>query len=113
MAYNEKLYIRIKEALANIDNVTEQQKFGGISFMINDKMCVRVDKEDIMLRCEPERTEELLLRKGARRFEMKGKPMMKGWLLIGIEGTGSKKDFDYWMSIALDYNKKIKSSKKK
>jgi hypothetical protein len=113
MAYNEKLYNRIREALASVDNVIEQQKFGGISFMINDKMCVRVDKEDIMLRCEPEQTEELLLKRGARRFEMKGKPMMKGWLLIGPEGTNSKKDFDYWMLIALDYNKKIKPSKKK
>jgi hypothetical protein len=113
MAYNEKLYNRIREALAGIEHVKEQPKFGGISFMVNDKMCVRVDKEDIMLRCEPERTEELLSKKGARRFEMKGKPMMKGWLLIGPEGTATKKDFDYWMNIALDYNKKIKSSGKK
>ena len=75
-------------------------------------MCVRVDKDDLMLRCEPEMTQELLSMKGAKRFEMKGKPMMKGWLLINSEGTNNKKDFDYWMGIALDYNKKGSPAKK-
>ena len=108
MAHDEKLANRIREALGNISAVEEQQKMGGISFMVHDKMCVRVFNDEIMLRCEPGRTDELLTKKGARRFEMKGKPMMKGWLMISAEGIKTKKDFDYWMKIALDYNKKIR-----
>ena len=53
--------------------------------MVNDKMCVGVDKDDLMLRCEPEMTDKLLLKKGVRLFDLSGKPM-KGWLLIAPEG---------------------------
>ena len=108
MAYSEKLAERIRKKLSHLPIVEEQKKMGGISFMVNGKMCVRAIRDEIMLRCAPEMTDELLTKKGARRFEMKGKPMMKGWLLIANEGTNSNKDFDFWMNIALDYNNKIK-----
>ena len=32
--------------------------------MVNDKMCVGVNKDDLMLRCEPDLTDKLLLKKG-------------------------------------------------
>lgn len=40
---------------------------------------------------------------------------MKGWLLVGPEGTNAKKDFDWWLKKAIEGNKKasIKSPKKK
>jgi TfoX N-terminal domain len=114
MAYNEQLAGRIREALAGTTGVEEQAKMGGISFMVAGKMCVRAHSNgEMMLRCDPARTEELLLKKGAARFEMKGKPAMKGWLLVGTEGTRNKKDFDNWIGIALSYTEKIASKKKK
>ncbi len=111
MPFNEKIADKIREALIDVKNLTEKKMFGGITFMVNDKMCVGVDKSAIMLRCDPEMTEELLSKKGARQFDLSGKPM-KGWLLINEEGTKNKKDFDYWINLALDYNKKVKSSKR-
>jgi len=89
----------------------EKKMFGGVAFMVNDKMCVGVDKDDLMLRCEPANHDELLSKKGVRPFDLTGKPM-KGWLLIGPEGTKSKKDFDWWISTAIESNKKIAASKK-
>lgn len=84
---------------------------GGVSFMVNGKMCVGAHSGNgMLLRCEPEMTEELLLKKGARRFEMKGKNNMKGWLIITPEGTGSKKDFDYWITLAIEYNTKLNTT---
>src|SRR5689334_6131096 len=112
MSYNEKLTGRIRTSLAGTKNLVEKKMFGGIAFMINDKMCVGVDKDDLMLRCEPEMTDELLGKKGVRVFNLTGKPM-KGWLLIGPEATTSKEDFDYWIRVALESNKKIASQKKK
>jgi TfoX/Sxy family transcriptional regulator of competence genes len=112
MAYNEQLASRVREALSGTRKLLEKKMFGGIVFMVNDKMCVGVDKEDLMLRCEPERSDELLSRKGTRPFDLTGKPM-KGWLLIGPEGTKSKKDFDWWIQTAIESNKKATASKKK
>jgi hypothetical protein len=112
MAYNEQLADRVRLALSGTKKLIEKKMFGGIAFMMNDKMCVGVDKEDLMLRCELERTDELLSRKGARPFDLTGKPM-KGWLLIAPEGTKSKKDFDWWIQTAVESNEKLTASKKK
>ena len=112
MPYNEKLADRIRIALVNVKGLQEKKMFGGIAFLIKGKMCLGVDKDDIMLRCEAEMTDELVAKKGARIFDLTGKPM-KGWLLVGPEGIKSKKDFDAWVKIALDANKKATLSSKK
>jgi TfoX/Sxy family transcriptional regulator of competence genes len=111
MAYNEKLAEKIRISLNGVRNVKEKKMFGGIAFMVNDKMCVGVDKDDLIFRCEPEQTDELLAKKGARIFNLTGKPM-KGWLLIGPEATSGKKNLDYWITLALESNRKVKASKK-
>ena len=112
MPYNEKIADRIRESIVGMKNLVEKKMFGGIAFMVNDKMCLGVDKDDIMLRCEPERIEELLSKKGARPFDLTGKPM-KGWLLVCEDGIKSKKDFDFWVATAIEANKKATTPKKK
>jgi len=112
MAYSERLAEKVRNALVGVRKVAEKKMFGGIAFMVNGKMCVGVDKEDLMIRCDPGMTDELLERKGVRIFDLTGKPM-KGWLLVGPEGTSNKKDFDNWMDVALKSNKKATSSKGK
>ena len=112
MAYNEKTADRIRKALAGTKKLADKKMFGGIAFMVNDMMCMGVDKDDIVIRCEPERNDEMLARKGARPFDITGKPM-KGWILVSEEGTKSKADFDFWVNAALEGNKKAKPAKKK
>lgn len=105
MAYNEGLANRIRKAFSSVSGVKEQEKMGGISFMMNGKMLVRAHSDGtMMLRCKPEMTELLLQKKGVTRFEMKGKPMMKGWLLIHQEGMEKQKDFDDWIKVAREFN---------
>jgi hypothetical protein len=38
---------------------------------------------------------------------------MKGYVMIDDTGMKSQKDFDYWIDLSLDFNKRAKSSKKK
>ena len=112
MPYNEAIAEKIRKALTGTKKLTEKKMFGGIAFMVNDKMCMGVDKDDIMLRCDPGQMEELLSKKGARPFDLTGKPM-KGWLLVSPEGTKSKKDFDFWAQVAVEANKKAATPAKK
>jgi hypothetical protein len=108
MAYTEALAGRIRKALSHLPDVVEQAKMGGISFMVNGKMCVRAHADGgMMLRCDPDRTEELLKKKGVSRFEMKGKTQMKGWLVITLESLAAAKEFSFWMALALEYNGKV------
>jgi len=41
-----------------------------------------------------------------------GRPM-KGYVFVSEEGLKTKKDFDYWINLCLEFNKKAKASKKK
>jgi TfoX/Sxy family transcriptional regulator of competence genes len=111
MAYNEKLADRVREALADIPNVEEKKMFRGVTFMVNDKMCVSVSGDELMLRLDPELTEQLTEENGTRPMVHGGKHM-KGFIYISEERFRNKKDFDHWIQLALEFNPKAKASKK-
>jgi len=112
MAYNQSISNRIREALAHLPKVEEKEMFGGVCYMVDDKMCVGVMKEEMMCRVNPLLLEELLEKEGCHQMTMGGKTM-NGYVLISEEGMRSKKAFDYWISLCLEFNKVAKASKKK
>lgn len=112
MAYNEKLAERIRELLSFSKKVEEKKMMGGLTFMVNDKMCVGIIKDELMARIDPEMQESALKKKGCRIMDFTGRPM-KGYVMINHDGMGTKKDLEWWINLALDFNKKAKSSKKK
>ena len=61
MAYDEKLADRTRELIAaTYDNIEEKKMFGGLCFMVNDKMCVGVESARLMVRFDPAKTEEVM-----------------------------------------------------
>lgn len=38
---------------------------------------------------------------------------MRGYAMVNETGMKTQKDFNYWIDLALDFNKKAKASKKK
>ena len=65
MAYDETLADRVREIIA-IDhkNVEEKKMFGGLCFMVNDKMCVGVESERLMVRLDPNKYDEVIEKEG-------------------------------------------------
>lgn len=112
MAYNEMLANRIRERLADLPNIIEKNMMGGLTFMYNDKMCVGIWKDELMCRIDPEKQEMALQKRGARIMDFTNRPM-NGYILIDESGMRSQKDFDFWINLALEFNPKAKSSKKK
>src|ERR1700746_2444418 len=112
MAFDEKLVDRIRESLVDIKKVEEKNMFGGVCFMVDGKMCIGVVKDEMMCRIDPEMDEIVLEKTGCRRMGFTGKPM-KGYVFISQEGMKSKKAFEYWVSLCLEFNSKAKASKKK
>ncbi len=113
MAYNIELADRIREYLAKIPNlnITEKKMFGGFAFLVDDKMCVNVSGENLMLRYNPNLEEEVSAKIGFLPMIMKGK-QMDGFCYVEPEGFRKVSDFDYWMKISLEYNKIAKKAKK-
>lgn len=113
MAYNEFLGERINNALKNMGIPFEEKKMmGGLAFMVDEKMCVGVIEENLMARIDPEVLEEALTKKGCKPMDFTGRPM-KGFVFIEPEGIDLDEDLDYWIDLALEFNPKAKSSKRK
>ncbi|MDH3267517.1 MAG: TfoX/Sxy family protein [Ignavibacteria bacterium] len=112
MAYDEHLANRTRELLFTKKSIKEKKMMGGLTFMVNNKMCVGILNDDLMARIDPAVYEKALERKGCREMDFTGRPM-KGFVFVDPEGTKSKRDLEYWINLALDFNKKAKRSKKK
>jgi TfoX/Sxy family transcriptional regulator of competence genes len=112
MAYNEQLAKRIRLQMSGQKKIEEKRMMGGLTFMVNSKMRVGVLDDDLMVRLAPEVYEEALERPGCRAMDFTGKPM-KGFVFVDPEGTKGTKQLNYWISLALDFNKRAKASKKK
>jgi TfoX/Sxy family transcriptional regulator of competence genes len=112
MAYSETLANRIREQLVGLKSVEEKEMMGGLTFMYNKKMCMGIIADEMMCRIDPERQEEALGKVGCRMMDFTGRPM-KGYVMVAREGTKSKANFEYWINLCLEFNKKAKASKKK
>ena len=112
MAYSEKLADRIRKRLADLPNIEEKKMMGGLTFMYNGKMCVGIIKGDLMCRIDPALHDMAIAKKGCRTMDFTTRPM-SGYILVDESGMKTDKDFDYWIGLALDFNKKAKASKKK
>lgn len=112
MAYDEKLVSRVRSELGQQKGIAEKKMFGGLTFMVNGKMCLGVLNDDLMARIDPEVYKASLRKKGCREMRFTGRSM-KGFIFITPEGTGNKKNLNYWIDLALDFNKRAKRSKKK
>jgi TfoX/Sxy family transcriptional regulator of competence genes len=113
MSYNEALANRTREIISlTHKNVEEKRMFGGLCFMVNDKMCVGVEKERLMVRLDPEKYDEVIKKERCTPMDFTGKPM-KGYVFVDVNALKTKKQLEYWIKLALEYNTVAKASKKK
>lgn len=85
---------------------------GGLTFMVNDKMCIGIIKDEMMCRIDPELQETALEKPGCRIMDFTGRPM-RGYVMIDNTGLKTKREFDYWINLCLEFNSKAKASKRK
>lgn len=113
MAYNEKLADRVRELISQTHKITEEKKmFGGLCFMVNDKMCVGVEMDRLMVRFDPVKNDEVMEKEGCLPMDFTGK-VMKGYVFVDAAVLNTKRRLAYWIELALEYNKVAKASKKK
>ncbi len=75
-------------------------------------MCISAGDDKIMCRIDPAIHEEALSKKGCATVKMKGRDYI-GYVHVTEDGFKSKKDFEYWIGLCLDFNKRAKASAKK
>ncbi len=113
MAFDVHLADRISRFLKESNqNFYEKKMLGGLCFMVNDKMCVGVVKDELMARIHPDEYEKALQQEGCSEMNFTGRPM-KGYVFLNKDAIDLDTDLEYWLQLALDFNPIAKSSKKK
>ena len=113
MAYDLYLAERITQYFAKNRIQTEEKKMmGGLCYMVDDKMCVGIVKNELMARIGPEKYEESLSKEGCSAMNFTGRPM-KGYVFVQAEALDSDSELRHWLDLAVAFNPFAKSSKKK
>lgn len=113
MAYNEFLVDRITRFFKeNRISFYEKKMFGGVCFMVDEKMCVGVMREEIMARINPNIYEDSLEKVGCKEMNFTGRSM-KGYVFLTVDAYDLDSDLQYWLQLALDFNPLAKASKKR
>lgn len=113
MAYDEFLADRIKAELKRQNVPFEEKKMmGGVCYLVNDKMCVGIVKQKLMARIGTEKYDEAFDKPGCREMDFTGKPL-KGYVFVEPDGIDLDSDLAYWVNLALEFNPRAKSSKKR
>lgn len=119
MPYNEITAIRIRNILFDKNiHFTEKKMFGGLCFMVDDKMCFgllsdkKTNEELLMCRMSETDCEIALENENCIPMEFTGKPM-KGYVFVTENGFQSTKELIHWIDLCLIFNPLANKSKKK
>ena len=113
MAYDEHLADRISIDLQRKGVLFYEKKmFGGLCYMVDEKMCVGITGDSLMLRIHPEEEARLREKEGVRDMNFTGRPM-KGFLYVSPSAIDREEELSFYLDKALEFNPLVKASKKK
>jgi TfoX/Sxy family transcriptional regulator of competence genes len=113
MAYDELLADRVRIQLERKGMAFEEKKMmGGVAFMVDDKMCVGLTKNELMARIGPDKYDMALQLEGCKEMKFTGRPM-RGFVFVEPEALDRDDQLEYWVQLCLEYNPLAKRSKKR
>ncbi len=111
MAYDEYLEERISKVLDEKRIAYKAKKMmGGLTFMVDSKMCVGIVGGKLMARVGPEVYKEVLRKDGCNEMDFTGRPMV-GYVFVEPHAVDMEEDLEYWINLCLEFNPKAKASK--
>jgi TfoX/Sxy family transcriptional regulator of competence genes len=107
VTHDAELADRVRGAIPDGKDVREVKMFGGLAFMVDERMvaCVSGGGGALLVRVSRRRDAEYLEVAGARRAEMgKGRSMGEGWITVDEEALTEDRDLHFWIDAVLEYN---------
>lgn len=105
MAYDLQLAERIRLQLANV-SFEEKKMFGGVGFLLNGNMACGVNKDNLIVRIDPEKQNAFLKKPHTKLFDLTGRPM-RGWLLVETDGVKTDKQLSAWVKEGVEFASKL------
>ncbi|HET9322417.1 MAG TPA: TfoX/Sxy family protein [Gaiellaceae bacterium] len=107
MAYDEELADRIRELVSGESDLSEQRMFGGLAFLIGGNMAIGASGQGgILVRVDPEQSDELVATTSARPMEMRGR-QMDGWLRVDAGDVRTKRELARWVKLGTAYARSL------
>jgi hypothetical protein len=111
MAYDHALAEEIRALVAIEPGVLEQRMFGGLAFLINGNMSVSASGQGgLLVRVDPEQTEELLDGDRVRLMVMGGR-RMRGWLHVDPAVVAEEEALREWVTRSVSYARTLPAKK--
>jgi TfoX/Sxy family transcriptional regulator of competence genes len=102
VAFDEALAARVRKTLAGRKDVVEKRMFGGLTFMVANKMCCGIVKDELMVRLAPSTELAELGSPDVRVCDFMKKPM-RGFFQVTAKGCVDQKSVSRWVRLALRY----------
>ena len=102
MAYDKELADRIQRELGARAGLGEKKMFGGVGFLLHGNMACGVNRDNLVVRLDPLRSEEALSRPHVQPFTMGGRTMA-GWIVVTPQGCQKDQDLKRWIQEGLDF----------
>ncbi len=90
----------------------EKKMMGGVTFMVDDKMCFGTFKKGLLCRVNPKERDALLNMDGAEIMRQGGREM-KGYVYLEALAYEDDEALEFWIDKCLEFNPLATSSKKK
>ncbi len=91
---------RIREILSDRRGVVEKRMFGGLCFMVNDKMCCGLTKTEFMVRVGKDAHADALRQPHARPMDFTGRPL-SGMVYVDAAGYETDEALAKWIARGL------------
>ena len=94
---------RVRDLLASHRDVREVRMFGGLSFMVDERMAVAAGRDgDLLVRTDPGEYDTLLRRGGEPAQMGNDRPMGRGWLTVPRQRLQQEEELAYWVTVGID-----------
>ena len=91
-------------------SVEEKTMFGCHVFMVDGKMCLGVENDELLVRLPPQTHAQIAETPGLRPLSSKG--LMQGYFLVGPTAYATREAWHDWIASALAFNPQAKATPK-
>jgi TfoX/Sxy family transcriptional regulator of competence genes len=102
MGYEEKTAERVRRILSRRRDVVEKKMVGGLSFMVNGRLCCGLTSTALMVRVGPEARERALAHPHVRPMKFAGRPLA-GFVCVDPGGYRTDTALAKWIQRGIDF----------
>ena len=102
MVYHERLTERVLDILGAEPSLVQKKMFGGVAVMLQGNLACGVMRDDLIVRVPKDEYAAALAQPHVREMDFTGRPM-RGWVVVGPEGTDDDASLQDWVATGAAY----------